>query len=124
MSVDAQTMRALGQIAERDPQLAQRVLMYRLATPARPKNKPPQHVYFIRAEHSGLIKIGCATNPTARLRALSTGSAEPLKLLAVWQGGGRDAERQMHELFAPYRSHGEWFHPSEELYVAIRACTR
>lgn len=86
------------------------------------RKKEPAHTYFIRAERSGLIKIGCASDPVARLRGLATGSPEPLRLLAIWRDGGREAERQMHELFASFRSHGEWFYPSEELYAAIKAC--
>ena len=92
--------------------------------PARHPRSEPAHTYFIRATRSGLIKIGCASDPEARLRTLSTGSPEPLELLAVWRDGGRWAERQMHELFASFRSHGEWFHPSRELYAAIKASSR
>lgn len=82
----------------------------------------PQHAYFIRACRSGLVKIGCASNPVARLKELQTGSPEKLELVGVIPDAGQAGERELHELLAPYRSHGEWFKPSEYLDAAISAC--
>ena len=75
-------------------------------------------VYFIRAERSGLIKIGSAANPQERLRSLQTGSPEPLSIVGVKPGGER-LERALHAKFADFRSHGEWFHPSDELLAEM-----
>jgi hypothetical protein len=86
------------------------------------RRRSPRHVYFIRATSSGLVKIGCASDPWGRLRAFQTGSAERLALVGVIPNAGRAGERELHELFASFRAHGEWFYPSEELDAAIGAC--
>jgi len=82
----------------------------------RPERAPSsaRRVYFIQAQHSGLIKIGSAASPRQRLQTLQTGSPEPLVLLGDVPGGGR-RERELHRKFADDRSHGEWFTPSSAL---------
>lgn len=125
MSTDGLTdevMRTISRVAKTDPVLARQCIAYNLFNRRAPKAKAPQHVYFIRATVTGLVKIGCASDPAGRLKALQIGSAETLDLLAVWRDAGRDGEREMHELFASFRAHGEWFYPSEELDAAIGAC--
>lgn len=59
-------------------------------------------VYF--AERDGLVKIGYSANVDRRMRQLRA------RLLAVMPGGPY-VEWQMHQLFAEYHAHGEWFHP-------------
>lgn len=76
-------------------------------------------VYFVRAQVSGLIKIGSAAHPEGRLRTLQTGSPEPLQLLATSPGGERH-ERELHTLLSGSRSHGEWFHPTADVLACIR----
>jgi hypothetical protein len=69
-------------------------------------------IYFIQ---SGLrVKIGYAADPWKRLKDLQTGSAETLHLAAVLEGE-RDYEQFLHQHFAPYRLHGEWFAASVEM---------
>lgn len=72
--------------------------------------------YFIQAD-SGMIKIGKSTNPENRFAALKTASPGNLRLLGtIYQ----DIERELHEKFKKFRSHGEWFHPEKELRDFIR----
>lgn len=79
----------------------------------------PQVTYFVQRGRGGPIKIGISSHIESRLRALATGSAEPLVLLGVIDG---DHERTMHEQLAEHRLEGEWFSPSPEvLEVASRA---
>jgi hypothetical protein len=67
-----------------------------------------QFVYLIASSDSSLVKIGTAQDVAARLRTLQNSSPTPLQVL--WQTeGGRRLEAGLHEQFAEYRQHGEWF---------------
>lgn len=79
---------------------------------------PISGVYFIRRGESGPVKIGFSANVRKRVRSLQTGSAEPLKLLAVAEGG-EQTERFLHEQFARHRLEGEWFSPDASLLGLI-----
>lgn len=79
---------------------------------------PISGVYFIRRGDSGPVKIGFSANVRKRIRSLQTGSAEPLKLLAVAEGG-EQTERFLHEQFARHRLEGEWFSPDASLLALI-----
>lgn len=79
-------------------------------------------VYFIRAESSGLIKIGKANNPVSRLKAIQTGSTEKLTLIAYTPGSHAE-EKALHRRFASRRRHGEWFEPDDELLDVIKHAT-
>lgn len=119
---DEAAMKAIAQVGRTDPQLAQRLIGNLLLGGGGRTKTPPAHTYFIRGKQTGMVKIGAASNPQNRLKELQTGSPEPLELVAVIRGGGLKIEREMHELFAPFRSHGEWFRPNEYVDVAIRVC--
>lgn len=98
-----------------------RAAQYRRARPTSSRRPASERlVYFVMAARSGLIKIGSAVDPDARIRTLQTGSPEPLILVGVTLGG-EAKERNLHRRFAADRSHGEWFHPSEELLAHIEA---
>lgn len=63
--------------------------------------------YFIQAG-DGPVKIGSTHgDPNRRLKELQTGSSEPLRLLGTLDGA--EWERELHERFAEWRLHGEWF---------------
>lgn len=66
------------------------------------------NVYFIAAPEQGLVKIGFATDVSARFSAIRTGSPSPLALIATMQGT-IDDEAELHRLFKQARSHLEWF---------------
>ncbi len=65
-------------------------------------------VYFAQAASGGPIKIGVSRDPVRRVRALSIGSPDAIELLATLPGGVW-LEGKLHEYFADYRLHGEWF---------------
>jgi Meiotically up-regulated gene 113 len=75
-------------------------------------------IYFLQASIGGPVKIGFAADVERRVRELQCGSPFPLRVLAAWQGDGRD-ERELHERFAADREHGEWFRPTAELRALI-----
>lgn len=65
-------------------------------------------VYVIGSLVVRPVKIGVSDDPEERLDDLQTGSPVPLVLL--WQvHGGQRLESMLHERFAAYRTHGEWF---------------
>ena len=79
-------------------------------------------VYFIGA-YRGLIKIGVAKDVQARLRALQTGSAVRLYIMATTPGSYA-LERHYHARFAEYREHGEWFRRNPDMAAEIRRLKR
>jgi len=97
-----------------------------------PKIKPQQSkaspnigsvVYFIEAPTAQLIKIGTSWYVPGRINTLSTSSPIPLQLLGCIAGTFK-AERKLHERFAQLRSHGDWFHATDELLAFIKALLR
>lgn len=87
----------------------------------RPRKSPEYtkgHVYFIRGEDTGKIKIGFAVDPEIRLRDLQTGSSEKLSLIKFIEGT-QEKETEIQNRFKKYRIHGEWFEPAEELVEFI-----
>lgn len=67
------------------------------------------NIYFIGCLPLGAVKIGFTKgSPVARLRALQTGSAAPLKMYGYFPGT-MDDEKRLHEAFKPLHIHGEWF---------------
>lgn len=77
-------------------------------------------VYFIQGEATGLIKIGFARDPIARLRELQCGSPDKLRLLRTIPGGYA-LERELHLRFAALRSHCEWFRVGNDLAAFLQA---
>ena len=77
-------------------------------------------VYLIGSALTKPVKIGVAKNAEARLDELRVGSPVPLHLF--WKTrGGRALESSLHEYFAPYRIHGEWFDFGDENPAALVA---
>jgi hypothetical protein len=67
------------------------------------------YVYFIRSPINDLVKIGVTTrSPQWRLEKFRIGSPVPLEPIGAIPGGERE-ERILHQAFAAYRDHGEWF---------------
>lgn len=80
----------------------------------------PRHVYFIRGDMTGLIKIGESIDPVARLTELAKCGSERLQLLAI-VANGSGTERELHTKLASDRVHGEWFRPSDAVVAEIEA---
>lgn len=77
-------------------------------------------VYLVGLTLTRPVKIGVAKNAEARLDELRVGSPVPLHL--IWKArGGRALESSLHEYFAPYRIHGEWFDFGDENPAALVA---
>lgn len=85
--------------------------------------RTPGKVYFVQAEGGGLIKIGWATKPAARIFNMQMYCPVRLDLLLEVVGSGQ-LERTLHVKFATYRRHGEWFEPAAELLELIDAWRR
>ena len=80
--------------------------------------KQPMTVYFIEAIGTDLVKIGHAYDPVKRMANLRTGSAASLRILCTISGND-GLESELHRRFSAHRSHGEWFHLSEEIRLFI-----
>lgn len=86
-----------------------------------------EHVYFIRDDGDGLIKIGFTGNLIQRLRGISRESplnkpATLLRLVGILPGG-RDLERKVLRQFKPFKIlgvHGDWHEPHPDLVSFIR----
>ena len=62
--------------------------------------------YCILDSKSNLVKIGKSKHPSKRLKELSTGNGNNLKLIGCIDG---DCERELHENFRHLHINGEWF---------------
>lgn len=77
-------------------------------------------VYLVGSTLTRPVKIGVAKNAEARLDELRIGSPVPLHL--IWKArGDRALEINLHQYFAPYRIHGEWFDFGDENPAALVA---
>jgi hypothetical protein len=77
-------------------------------------------VYFVQAQ-GGPIKIGVTGGDVkGRLAGLRNGSPTELELRAT-MNGGRELERWVHEQFAEFRLHGEWFAPAPRLLEFVES---
>ena len=65
-------------------------------------------VYMIQAGENGPVKIGKAERPALRLREIQRLNHAKLRIIRLFEGG-RAEERRLHQIFAAFRMHGEWF---------------
>jgi hypothetical protein len=80
-----------------------------------------RYVYFVRAATIGLIKIGSANDPRARLKDLSHSSPDRLELIGLYLCQNRGLiELELHKTFAAHRAHGEWFKPDSAILSWVR----
>lgn len=84
------------------------------------------NVYFLKAAESNLIKIGKTNGDVLkRKREIQNMSPVHLYALGVLQNDNyHKLEKEFHELFAPYRSHGEWFEFSRAHRAALKKSFR
>lgn len=74
------------------------------------------YVYFVSDGES--IKIGRAVNVLNRLRAMQSGSAKPLTVLATFLTDN-SIESELHRRFKAAHVKGEWYRPAPELLAFI-----
>jgi len=68
-----------------------------------------QNLYVIgEGTGSGVVKIGKSADVQSRLTSLQTGCPVRLQILHVESDAG-ELESWLHDQFAQYRQHGEWF---------------
>lgn len=86
--------------------------------PLTPRRRGAAWTYFI--QHDARVKIGRSRNVRARVAALQTASAVPLRLL-VAVPATHASERALHRRFAHLRIAGEWFRLEADLNAYIRS---
>ena len=75
----------------------------------------PGFLYVLYGEGTPYIKIGSGENVAARIASLQTGCPHKLRLLfSVFCDDARGLETLMHDYFAEYRMHGDWFQLPED----------
>ena len=77
-------------------------------------------IYFIVNRRASAVKIGVADDPVARLATLQIGCPDRLELFAQMPGDVA-YERALHNAFAEYRTHGEWFRLDGDLAQFVRS---
>ena len=89
------------------------------ADPPRLRRRAPveKYVYFIRCEQ--FVKIGFSSNPRYRAHSFSTSNPFECCLIGLVRGG-RDLERQLHELFSAFKHRDEWFRLTPDIEAQIR----
>ncbi len=82
------------------------------------------HVYIIQLENHALIKIGCTTKPSQRLRTLSTQSGLRIarQFVSTAHSNYKSNEHRMHGLFRYKRRHGEYF--AVDFIDAVQSLTK
>ena len=78
-----------------------------------------KYLYVVQAEKSGMLKLGQSTDPEGRTRQMQVGSPERLILLHKVRLEAYNQEVLLHRKFRPYRSHGEWYFPNQELLAFV-----
>lgn len=81
--------------------------------------RPMQGVYFIQADHGGLVKIGYASDFCKRFESYRLHSPCDIVLVG-FIFGEKQLERELHAVFDKYRARGEWFWPAPPLVEFIR----
>lgn len=72
------------------------------------ENLEGDRVYLAQCRATKLVKIGKSQDPERRVLELSTGSPGGVDLIDSFAGSFRE-EKKLHEQWAAYRRHGEWF---------------
>ena len=78
-------------------------------------------IYFIRGKLTKKIKIGVSESAEKRLKDLQAASPDKLIPLGYAVGNSKE-ERILHQRFAEYNSHGEWFDECKEIHDFISQC--
>lgn len=77
-------------------------------------------IYIVHAIGTTRYKIGKTDKLEKRLAALQTGSPFPLEVIHSFEAHD-ETEKVIHEAFAIYRLHGEWFDLPEHVVERLKA---
>lgn len=100
---------------------ASTIPLTRRGRPRKARSRPKwRWLYFVHSPQAKLVKIGVSDDMRRRFVSLCTASSVPLVLLGgVVTHSADELERELHEIFAPWRQHGEWFEAQPELLGMI-----
>ena len=79
--------------------------------------------YVVQSEDGQVVKVGVSGNPRARVYGITQSMPFTVRLVALI-GDGRNSERRMKEILAPWKLQGEWFAPRPELNDFLREMRR
>lgn len=85
---------------------------------------PREYIYFMQRGGIGPIKIGLTINPDKRRSDIAVHSAEPVRLVGLFDHGSSDREAETHGLFKDESLSGEWFQSSRFLVNFIKNAMR
>lgn len=74
--------------------------------------------YVIYSNQNKAVKIGYASDLASRTSCIQLSTPEELSLLFAFQGG-RETEKELHQLLAKYRIRGEWFDFTSEVFQML-----
>lgn len=74
--------------------------------------------YIIYSHQNKAVKIGYASDLASRISTIQISTPEELSLLFAFQGG-REIEKELHQLLAKYRLRGEWFDFTSEVFQML-----
>ena len=72
------------------------------------KQARPNIIYLASCEHLGLLKIGCTSSVSRRMRQLSADRQSLVECLSMVSGSILQ-EKRLHDRFEPLRVTGEWY---------------
>lgn len=83
-------------------------------------------IYFLQGKLTHLIKIGVTgkKHPEERQKACQLGSPDKLILIGYREDLYFEEERWLHYKLAKHHSHGEWYHPTNEVLETIHLALR
>lgn len=88
--------------------------------PPKLKNAKQPAIYLVGAAGTTMFKVGfSAGDVESRLTMLQVGSPAILFICGSFTVEGRADERRLHELLAPYHTHGEWFDLGPEMVAKV-----
>lgn len=102
----------------RDRQAAYRNVKREGGTVVSETTRLARRVYFIENRTQQLLKVGVSLDVPRRLAEIQREAAGEVVLLGDI-AGGFDVERVLHELFARWRVHGEWFRFADEVRCTV-----
>lgn len=70
--------------------------------------------YVVQSDDGAVVKVGVSGNPRARVYGIKQSMPFGVRLVAL-VADGRNSEKRMKELLAPWKLQGEWFEPRAEL---------